>query len=131
MTPQEAIVQLQQLQKDSKGAMKRAEFRLANDIAVEAVGLAPEDTGHLVNSIGVEQDEGETTVFVGASYAPYIEFGSGPLVSIPNGLEAEARQFFINGKGRTHPQPFFFPSINANIGKLDEYLDEELQKLTD
>ena len=131
MTPAEAISQLQGIAKGSKKAMKKAELRIAEKIANEARSNAPKDSGELVNSIGVEQDDELTTVFVGVSYAPYVEFGTGSLVSIPNGLEEEARQFFINGKGHTSAQPFFFPAVFAIIDKLDEYLDEELSKLAE
>lgn len=131
MTPQEAIAQLQQLQKDSKGAMKRAEFRLANDIALDAIANVPERTGKLAESIGIDESGDTTTAYVGASYAPYVEYGTGPLVSIPSGLEEDARQFFVNGEGHTPAQPFFFPAVNKNLPNFQAFLDEELDKLTE
>lgn len=50
-----------------------------------------------------------------ASYSAYVEFGTGPYVNIPPGLEEFARQFYINGKGTTRAQPFLFPAYFKNV----------------
>lgn len=53
-------------------------------------------------------------------YAPYQEFGTGGLVSIPAGLEKEAEQF--RGAGirqvNMNPQPFFYRPYFEEIPKL-------------
>lgn len=74
----------------------------------------PVDKGNLKSSLKVYDKEflDKTIVSTGAgsSYAPYQEFGTGGLVSIPAELTEEAAQF--KGKGirkvNMRAQPFFF-----------------------
>jgi HK97 gp10 family phage protein len=63
-------------------------------IASDAKKLAPINFGELRNSIRWNK-ESELTYSVGAyaSYAPYLEFGTGPLTTIPNGYSTFASQF--------------------------------------
>src|ERR1700748_298741 len=114
MTSQQAIQQLQQLEKDSRKAMKEAERKFATSVVQDARSLAPVNAGELIESIGFEQTEIETDIFADAGYAAYVEFGTGPLVEVPPGLEDYARTFFITGKGHQPAHPFFFPAIFRN-----------------
>jgi hypothetical protein len=50
-----------------------------------------------------------------AIYSAYVEFGTGPHVRVPPGLEAFAMQFYVNGQGTTQAHPFFFPAYFKNI----------------
>lgn len=75
---------------------------------------APVDFGLLRSSLKTEVNKPlEKTIVstgTGSSYAPYQEFGTGGLVSIPSELTEEAAQF--KGKGirkvNMRAQPFFF-----------------------
>lgn len=125
-----AFKELNRLANESKQAMRRAEKIIAEDIVNDAIANAPEDKKMLIASIGLEQTADETTVFVGADYAAYQEFGTGPLVEIPKGLEAYAKEFYITGKGTTPAHPFFFPAVFKNTDRLEEVLNEELQNLS-
>lgn len=75
------------------------------------VSATPIDTGRLSrgNMFDISKPLNKT-IFNRIEYAPYIEFGTGGLVSIPNGLEDIALQF--KGAGIRHvnmrAQPFFF-----------------------
>jgi HK97 gp10 family phage protein len=81
--------------------------------------LAPVDKGFLRSSLHIVKVSPLNQAIVssgpGSSYAPYQEFGTGGLVTIPAGLEEEASQFKGSG-GRTinmKAQPFFFPPFFA------------------
>lgn len=69
------------------------------NIQLDAKRMAPKNLGTLAQSIQVNiQQPLDKSVFSMASYAPYVEFGTGGKVSIPPGWEDEASQF--QGKGR-------------------------------
>lgn len=134
MTPQEAIGQLQNIGTVSAQAMKQAELIIANEIAVTAIGLAPEDTAQLVGSIGVGQDEIGTDVHVAAPYSGYVEFGTGPYAKsyvegLPSEWQEEAFKFFVSGKGHTQAHPFFYPAVLQHQQELLPTLEKELDKL--
>lgn len=92
------------------------------------------DLGFLSNSIGSETLAPMSVhVFAHKNYAAYIEFGTGPFAAryVPS-LEPEwqafARQFYINGKGLTPAQPFFYPAFEKNRKQL---LDDLGDLITD
>lgn len=135
MTSQQAIEQLNNLANNSKDAMRKAEFTVANNIALTAIQLAPENTGQLVNSIDISANDNLTSIAVGAPYAPYLEFGSGNFAkeyvsTLPKEWQDEAMRFFINGEGRTQAHPFFYPAIQQHAPELMPEIEKELSKLT-
>ena len=90
-----------QLKKDIKNEVNASALKIQSD----AKKLAPVNLGTLRNSIYlVEQSKDNNSYLFGVgasvSYAPYIEFGTGGKVSIPNGFEDYAIQF-KNKKGGT------------------------------
>ena len=46
-----------------------------------------------------------------APYAPYVEFGTGSGVVVPEGFNAFAMQFYVNGKGTMRAQPYLIPAF--------------------
>jgi HK97 gp10 family phage protein len=70
-------------------------------IASDAKKAAPINFGRLRGSIKWDK-ESELTYSVGAyvSYAPYVEFGTGPLTTIPNGYSTFASQFQQKSGGK-------------------------------
>lgn len=70
-------------------------------IESDAKRLAPINFGKLRGAIKWEK-ESELTYSVGAytSYAAYVEFGTGPLTSIPNGYSTFASQFQQKSGGK-------------------------------
>ena len=96
--------------------------------------LAPVDFGVLRSSLKWAKTAPLTFELVssgaGSSYAPYQEFGTGGLVSIPQGLEAEAAQY--KGKGirqiNMRPQPFFFAPAFAEWNNLKKRIEKMLNK---
>ena len=134
MTSDQVIAQLRQIQVDSKEALKKAEFTVVNNIALTAIELAPEDTAGLIGSISVEQDDKSSSVIVAAPYSGYAEFGTGPfakeyVATLPDEWKAEAQKFFVNGKGKGAPHPFFYPSVLQHQDDIYTEVDKELDKL--
>lgn len=66
----------------------------------------------------------------GSRYAPYQEFGTGGLVNIPQGLEAEAAKF--KGRGirqiNMRAQPFFYGPFFTEKPKLIKRIVDLLKK---
>lgn len=116
--------------KKTKSAIQKAGFRLnANakrDVAV--------DTGKLRQSITIDiEDDGFTAkVSAGgaiAPYAPYIEFGTGGMVEIPEGWEEIAAQF--KGKGIRQINLPARPYLSNNYEIEGKKLIEELKRIAD
>ena len=61
------------------------------------------------------------------AYSAYVEFGTGPKVSIPAGLESFAAQFKGARPGNSRAQPFFFPAYFQH-GRPKK-VEKELKKL--
>ena len=84
------------------------------EINAQQEALVPVDKGFLRSSLKFTRLQPLEYEIVstgqGSEYAPYQEFGTGGLVSIPKGLENEAAKY--KGKGarqiNMRPQPFFF-----------------------
>lgn len=104
------------------------------EINQQQKSLAPVDFGALRSSLKWAKTAPMTFELVssgaGSSYAPYQEFGTGGLVSIPQGLEAEAAQY--KGKGirqiNMRPQPFFFAPAFTELNKLKKRIENMLKK---
>lgn len=101
------------------------------DIADKARTGAAKDFGFLANSITSNVNGLDGSVKVGANYAPYIEFGTGGLVDVPEGLESYAMQF--KGKGikqvNLQARPFLFPAFRKGVAEMNERLIKEIDKL--
>lgn len=109
--------------KETADAIKEEGFRLQ----AMAKSDAPADTGKLRQNIDIDNSEEFTSkVTANVPYAPYVEFGTGGEVQIPDGWEEIAAQF--KGKGiRTinmKPQPYLIP----NFVKVRRRLTERIRK---
>lgn len=94
----ETIGKLDKFNKTVQTEIKDEVNASALSIQTNAKRLAPVNLGNLRNTIYlVEQSKNNSSymfsVGAAASYAPYIEFGTGGKVSIPNGFESYAAQF--------------------------------------
>ena len=94
---------------------------IADGILADALARVPVYKGDLKSSAFVEKIEGGYTIGFSIKYAPYVEFGSGPLTEVPVGYEDFAREFYVDGSGKTRPQPFLFPAF---LAKRDGIVDE-------
>jgi hypothetical protein len=98
------------------------------NIETEATTIAPVDLGILKASINGEVDGLNGVVGSTVRYAPYIEFGTGGLVDVPEGLEDYAMKFKGAGIKQVNlfPRPFLIPAFKkhttimlAELEKLD------------
>ena len=120
---------LKDIRKTSEQAAQKGILKTAKLIEADAKASVPVKQGLLKNSIGVEQDQTKTFIFADARYAPYQEFGTGPLTEAPRGYEAYAAEFKITGEGHTPPKPFLFPAFFKHQNTIQPFIEEELNKV--
>jgi HK97 gp10 family phage protein len=94
---------------------KSAVVRNTDQIYAEAVANVPVLDGYLRGSGNTSYKDNQltgTVAFGGnaAPYAPYVEFGTGSGVVIPQGFSDFAMQFYVNGKGTMRAQPYLIPA---------------------
>lgn len=93
--------------------------------------LAPTDDSNLKNNIGFADEPFKKDIYSHAAYAAYIEFGTGSHVDVPQiegiDLPAYAMTFFVNGKGRMFPHPYFFPALLAETKKIAPTIEKILK----
>ena len=94
---------------------KSAVVRNTDQIYAEAVANVPVLDGYLRGSGNTSYQDNQLTGIVAfggnaAPYAPYVEFGTGSGVNVPQGFSDYAMQFYVNGKGRMKAQPFLIPA---------------------
>lgn len=98
------------------------------NIETEATSMAPVDLGILRSSINGEVDGLNGVVGTNVKYAPYMEFGTGGLVDVPEGLEDYAIKFKGAGIKQVNipPRPYLIPAFKkhtaimmAELKKLD------------
>jgi len=107
------------------------EKEVANEVNASALAIQSKakrdcrvDFGTLRNSIQLESIFKDKRIIytVGShlKYAPYVEFGTGGLVSVPSGYEDFAMQF--KGKGirkvNLKARPFLIPAFESEIPNL-------------
>lgn len=102
------------------------------EINAEQKRRAPVDMGLLRSSLNVVKVAPLNWQIVsagpGSLVAPYLEFGTGVYIEIPNGLEEEARLFYVNGKGHTHAQPYFFSPFLTSKNDIIQRIIDILKK---
>lgn len=88
------------------------------------IHILSKDLNNFTASVGVIGDNNEN----GAKYAPYVEFGTGSMVDVPQGLEDYAMQF--KGKGirqvNLPARPFLFPAAEKNRKKFIDNIKKEM-----
>ena len=103
------------LSKQAELQTKSSVVRNTDQIYAEAVANVPVLDGYLRGSGNTSYQDGQLTGIVAfggnaAPYAPYVEFGTGSGVVIPQGFNAFAMQFYVNGKGTMKAQPYLIPA---------------------
>lgn len=106
-------------------------FESTYAIQTMAIERVPRKFSVLANSITAEVQGLEGQVSTPVYYAPYVEFGTGGLVDVPEGLESYALQF--KGKGLTQvnlpPRPFLFNSFFYQVKVLEEETKKRLNAI--
>lgn len=101
----ELLAKLKKIPADITAAVSAELQDGANSIAAEAKQRAPADQGLLRNLISVNKVDAITfEVISGASYSPFVEFGTLEKVSIPAGLEEYAAEFKGNFASGTYSE---------------------------
>lgn len=125
---------LRELEKTLSKLSKDTEQVVSNEINSSALTIQRNakrnvvvDNGFLRNSIRLEPISKLTyTVEARAKYAPYVEFGTGGLVTIPAGYESYAALF--RGKGirkiNLRARPFLIPAFESEIPQLMKRLNK-------
>lgn len=107
---------------------------VARNIEKNAKQLAPANFGKLGQSIQAVKDTRlNWKVEAGgviAPYAPFVEFGTGGLVDVPNELKDQAIKF--KGKGikkiNLRPRPYLYPALLQGRTEYLEKLKKVLEK---
>lgn len=109
-------------------SMLAIESEAANKVAV--------DTGALKNSIQsmpikISKNQITGGVEVGATYAPYVEFGTGTRVKVPSELSDFAAQYKGDGVKEVNlpARPFFYPEVFKQRTELPKNIERTLKKL--
>lgn len=113
-TPQ-VLNRLKRVSRETDLAVKSAVVRNTDQIFAEAFSDVPVKLGNLKRSGIRTFPNNQLTGIVAfggspAPYAPYVEFGTGSKVSIPQGFSDYAMEFYVNGNGRSKPKPFLIPA---------------------
>lgn len=111
----------------SKKFQEEAEMLIedtAENIQTDAQTRVPVDNGILRSSITKQVKGLEASVGTKLHYAPYVEFGTGGLVDVPNGLEDYASQYKGAGIKEVNlpARPYLFNSWRENGDKMIQRL---------
>ena len=95
-------------------------------VQADAKRDVPVDTTKLRASITVKSDDNRFTsvVYTNTEYAAYVEFGTGNLVSVPNGVSAS--MFMGSGIRQVNmrPQPYLMPAFDRHAPKAVQAIDK-------
>lgn len=94
----------------------------AFQIQGDARRLVPKDTGRLAQSITLVNVPSGVVLSIGAGvvYAPYVEWGTGTLVRVPNDFKRYAIQFKGRGVREVNlkARPYIYPALQKEIPLL-------------
>lgn len=107
------------------------EIMLTTDnIQTKAISRVRVDKGFLKGSIYKETKDLNGVVGARQKYAPYVEFGTGGMVDVPQGLEDYSNQF--KGKGikqvNLPARPFLFNSAFEEVTAMKERVLKETKE---
>ena len=130
----EVIANLRKYGKEAEKDIAGVTEQMARKIESYAKQNAPVDLGKLGQSIqAVKDTDTSWTIEAGgvlAPYAPFVEFGTGGLVEVPNELKEQAIKF--KGKGikkvNLRARPFLYPALLRGRVEYLEKLTKVLSK---
>lgn len=102
---------------------------ICDEILADALSRVPVRMGELKGSGRVKAIAGGYSVGFDISYAPYVEFGTGDFVVVPQGYESFAMEFFVSGEGKSRPQPFLFPAFLAKRENIVKEIEQKINGL--
>lgn len=83
-----------------------------------------EHTSHLFYTVKVQADQDKGPI------PAYLEFGTGAFVEVAPEWKDMAWEFYKNGKGRLHPQPYLYPAYTRGKKIYEDTLKALLDQLT-
>jgi|GEM_PF-852816 Bacteriophage protein of unknown function (DUF646). len=103
---------------------RKAKENLASTGFKDSVGGIAQSGYILYRADGMGADVG-----FNKHYAPYIEYGTGTNVDVPEGFEDYAWQFKGDDKRQVNikPMPYFHPAINSELDNLKRKLQDSLK----
>lgn len=129
------IADLRRYGKEAEKDIAGVTQQVARNIEKYAKQEAPNDLGDLGQSINaVEQNPLNWKIIANnsglAPYAPFVEFGTGGLVEVPQELQDQAIKF--KGKGikqiNLRPRPYLYPAFLRGSAEYVEKLKKVLDK---
>ena len=129
------IANLRKYGKEAEKDIEAVTEQAARNIEKYASNLAPANFGKLrggIKALPIDKTHWKiTTDWDGLSpYAPYVEFGTGGLVQVPEELKSQAIKF--KGKGikevNLRARPFLYPSLLRGRKEYLEKLKKVLEK---
>lgn len=129
------IAELRRYGKEAENDIAGVTQQAARNIEKYAKQEAPNNLGDLGQSINaVEQNPLNWKVIANnsglAPYAPFVEFGTGGLVDVPQELQEQAIKF--KGKGikqiNLRPRPYLYPAFLRGSAEYVEKLKKVLDK---
>ena len=132
------LTKVKQLPKEVQVEISAEIEQSTQNIVTKAKQRAPKDFAGgngLAGSIGSNKDGARPMtyeIFADKYYAAWVEFGTGKFVFmgqpwVDAELEAYAREFYVNGKGRMYPRPYFFNSFFEEKPKLIKGIKKVLE----
>lgn len=137
---QEAARKFHEFAEDAEQAAEQFNDAVDKGVATTAVQVqrtaqekVPVDSGELRISIGTHKlDTAIHLVGTNKHYAPYVEFGRGPVEA----KQADALRFWIDGDitfrqsvGPAEPQPFLRPALLRHERDLTPNIEDEIERL--
>lgn len=130
----EVIANIRKYGKEAEKDIAGVTEQMARKIESYAKQNAPVDLGKLGQSIqAVKDTDTSWTIEAGgvlAPYAPFVEFGTGGLVEVPNEFKEQAIKF--KGKGikkiNLRARPFLYPALLRGRVEYLEKLNKVLSK---
>jgi len=118
-----AIRDVSKWSKDKQDRVWEVMVDAANDTTKDAQGAAPQTPRNFLrNDIKSIFNKARFITRSGTSkeYGPYVEFGTGTMVDVPEGLESYAMQFKGKGLRKVNlpARPFLFPAFFRNRQRL-------------
>lgn len=128
------IANLRKYGKEAERDIEAVTEQSARKIELYAKQNAPTDLGKLGQSIQAKKETPTNWKIeaggVLAPYAPFVEFGTGGLVQVPNELKEMAIKF--KGKGikqvNLRPQPYLYPAFLRGSTEYVDKLKKVLEK---
>jgi hypothetical protein len=133
LSVQRTVRELNDFDKNVQNKAWELMYFAGQKIRTEAQSRAPVGvTAGLRTGIKMDWDKVKLEVDIWSpwEYAPFVEFGTGTKVSVPDGYEAFAMQFYRGPGHNQRAQPFLIPPFERYTQDLVKKIDYMIEKET-